>query len=843
MMRIQRLLFLCMVFVYSSIAVSQNFTSSNLPIVVIETNGQTIPDEPKINVDMGIIYNGPGEINHLTDPFNEYDGIVGIERRGNTSQYFFPKKQYAVETRDSLGNNFNTSLLGLPEENDWILHAPYSDKTLMRNVLAYKLAGDLGNYASRTVYCEVVINGEYLGVYVLMEKIKQDENRVNITDLDEDDLSGDSLTGGYMVKIDKNSGVNSEGWNSNYPPYPGAWQDIFYQYHYPKASVIQNAQKQYIQDFIEDFESVMYSSSFNDPETGYPAIIDINSFANFILINELAKNVDAYRLSTFFYKDRNSVNSRLFAGPVWDINLGFGNADYYNGFNPNGWMINSHASFGDDFTLPFWWEKLMEDPAFYQHLLLNYNIYKQHAFHADTILAFIDSTANYLEEARERNFEKWPILGEDIWPNYFVGDTYEEELDYFKDWILDRLDWMDWAFKLQPIITEINYFSSINMAAGDWIEIYNPTDESINLSDWQLKSENDLMYTFPSSSIIQAQSYLVICENLAQFQSVFPEIVNCIGDMELGLNNNSMAISLNNSDDVSIDMLTYVNTEPWPLYANGTGNTIELHYYLTDNALGSNWHTSFITGGSPGEDPPLPETPTLFINELMADNESIIADEFGEYDDWIEIYNGSEIPIDVGGMYICDKQQNLKFKIPQSDPELTTIPWGGFLLLWADNEPEQGVLHLGFKLSSEADKIKLYMPNMFTIIDTVSFSEQEVDISFGRLPDGGEEWTLFEFPTPNVSNSTSVGTDKSTNPDIHIFPNPAKRTFKIDLPFERHTSVQLEMFDLYGRIVLIQQIDNDMNSIDVSGLQTGIYVLIIYLDGKKYIKKLTIFND
>ena len=107
------------------------------------------------------------------------------------------------------------------------------------------------------------------------------------------------------------------------------------------------------------------------------------------------------------------------------------------------------------------------------------------------------------------------------------------------------------------------------MAAGDWIEIYNPTDESINLSDWQLKSENDLMYTFPSSSIIQAQSYLVICENLAQFQSVFPEIVNCIGDMELGLNNNSMAISLNNSDDVSIDMLTYVNTEPWPLYANG----------------------------------------------------------------------------------------------------------------------------------------------------------------------------------------------------------------------------------------------------------------------------------
>jgi hypothetical protein len=201
-MRLLQLLFFLAFILYGPIALSQTFTSSNLPIVIIETNGQTIPDEPKINVDMGIIYNGPGQMNYITDPYNEYDGIVGIERRGNSSQYYFPKKQYAFETRDSLSMNLNVSLLGMPEENDWILHAPYSDKTLMRNVLAYKMASDLGDYASRTAYCEVVINGDYKGVYVLMEKIKRDVNRVNITELDENDIAGDSLTGGYMVKIE-----------------------------------------------------------------------------------------------------------------------------------------------------------------------------------------------------------------------------------------------------------------------------------------------------------------------------------------------------------------------------------------------------------------------------------------------------------------------------------------------------------------------------------------------------------------------------------------------------------------------------------------------------------------
>ena len=247
-----------------SISFAQNFTQSNLPIVIIETYGQNIPDEPKITVDMGIIFNGPGEINYLTDPFNDYDGIVGIEKRGSSSQWFFPKDQYAFETRDAEGNNLNVSLLGLPAENDWILHAPYSDKSLMRNVLTYKWANEMGAYAPRTVFCEVILNGDYQGVYVLMEKIKRDENRVDIAEMDENDLAGDSLTGGYIIKIDKNEGAGNAGWESEFPPYPGAWQEVYYQYHYPKPENIKYQQKQYIQQFVNNFETVMNSSNFND---------------------------------------------------------------------------------------------------------------------------------------------------------------------------------------------------------------------------------------------------------------------------------------------------------------------------------------------------------------------------------------------------------------------------------------------------------------------------------------------------------------------------------------------------------------------------------------------------
>lgn len=177
-------------------------TSSKLPIIIIDTNGQTIPDEPKITASMKIIDKGNGERNYVNDPANVYNGKIGIEIRGHSSQ-MFPKKQYGIELRDDAGNDISVSILGMPSESDFVLNASYTDKSLLRNVIAYKLGNDLGRYASRTKFCEVIINNQYMGIYILQEKVKRDKNRVNIKKIATADTTGDAVTGGYILKIDR----------------------------------------------------------------------------------------------------------------------------------------------------------------------------------------------------------------------------------------------------------------------------------------------------------------------------------------------------------------------------------------------------------------------------------------------------------------------------------------------------------------------------------------------------------------------------------------------------------------------------------------------------------------
>jgi hypothetical protein len=426
---------------------AQPFTSSNLPIVVINTNGQPIVDEPKINADMGIIYNGEGVRNYLTDPFNDFNGRIGIEIRGSSSQ-MYPKKQYSVETRDFAGEDSAVSLLGLPKEADWILYAPYSDKTLLRDVLAYRLFNDMGRYATRSRYCEVVINGNYMGVYVLLERIKRDKNRVDISKLEPSAISGDSLTGGYIIKIDKPDGIANESWSSAYPPYPGASQKIRYIYHYPKPANINSAQRNYIRGYITAFENSMNSPYYNDSINGYRKMIDVDSFVDYFLHNELTKNVDAYRISSYMHKDKDSKGGKLVMGPVWDYNIALGNGDYYRVWSATGWHIDyltSNSSFlsNDQFQVPFWWKKLYEDPYFRNKVRARWEELKQTVFTKDKLFSYIDSLTTFFDEARIRNFQRWPILGIYVWPNYYIGQTYQDEINFLKKFIQDRLIWLD----------------------------------------------------------------------------------------------------------------------------------------------------------------------------------------------------------------------------------------------------------------------------------------------------------------------------------------------------------------------------------------------------------------
>ncbi len=404
------------------------FTSSNLPIVVIDTYGQNIKDEYRIPARMKIIYNGEGIRNNLTDPPNNYDNRIAIELRGSAS-LTYPKKGYRLETQDSLGNNLNVSLIEMPAENDWILYGPYDDQSLIRNVLAYHLSNKIGRYASRTRFCELMLNNDYRGLYVLMEKIKRDNYRVDISRMDSLDTTGNAVTGGYIIKFDKEKGENVDGWWSAH--------NLFYQYHYPKADEIIPEHKAYIRDFMNQFESAMTRSAIADSINGYPKYIDVESFVDHFILNEFCKNIDAYRISNYMFKDRDSKGGKLNEGPIWDFNLSFGKTWFQeDAYRVDEWEIDHNRYKPHDWPkVPFWWEKLGHDPAFARDVRTRWRELRIGILQIDSVYHTIDRLVDTLAEAKARNFERWPETAN--------NHSYETEIQLMKQWISDRVNWIE----------------------------------------------------------------------------------------------------------------------------------------------------------------------------------------------------------------------------------------------------------------------------------------------------------------------------------------------------------------------------------------------------------------
>ena len=441
-------LFFPLLFLFPLFSSAQaGLTSSNLPIVIINTNGQYIPDEPKVTAQMQVIYNGPGVRNNLSDPPQHFNGLIGIEMRGSSSSDLSEKKPYAVEIRDTEGNDLDFPLLGMPEESDWAFIAPYSDKTLLRDALIYELARRIMPWAPRTRFVELILNGKYEGVYTVTERIKRGSDRVDISNLEPDETAGNDLTGGYIVKIDKIEGTPSPNWISPYPVAANAWQRTTWQLHYPKAEDAQPEQVNYIQSWITQFESATFGPDFADPEKGFRKYVDVPSFIDFTLLNELAKNVDGYRISTYLHKDRDDKDPLLHAGPVWDFNIAFGNANYCNAEQPYGWQIidMNFVCGGDGWLNHFFWTRMWQDPKYKKQLRDRWFELRKDALSDEAIYGVLDSLSQVLQESQYRNFQRWPILNVWIWPNHYCCGSYNGHLNYLRDWIRQRLAWMDRA--------------------------------------------------------------------------------------------------------------------------------------------------------------------------------------------------------------------------------------------------------------------------------------------------------------------------------------------------------------------------------------------------------------
>lgn len=418
-------------------------SESYLPIVIIDTQGEEIPDEPKITGTMKIIHNNDGELNYVTDIANEYDGPIGIELRGAYSQSL-PQKPYGIETRNEVGENSNVSILGMPSENDWVLLANYNDKAFVRNTLAFKLFSEMGNYAPRMHFCEVIINGSYRGIYLFGEKIKRDNGRVDIAKLDIDENTGDDLTGGYIFKTDYWNWDDS--WESDYHPIDHPEYDIRFVQYYPKPANITSTQEQYLEAYVDSFETALYSDEFSDPLLGYRNFMDVNSFIDYFLVNELSRNNDGFKKSRYYHKDKNSNGGKIKAGPVWDFDWAWKNINscLFANTDGSGWAHHINDC-NPDVNSPGWYLRLLEDVEFENDLKCRYEYHRQNSMDSTYILNYIDSIAFYLDDAQQRHYSKWPTLGAatgapEVDP---PAESFDEEIERLKDWITLRINWLD----------------------------------------------------------------------------------------------------------------------------------------------------------------------------------------------------------------------------------------------------------------------------------------------------------------------------------------------------------------------------------------------------------------
>ena len=420
---------------------AQEFESSPLPILAIDLAAAEIPDEPKARAEMRLVYNGPGVRNRMEGPTEAYVGGVAIERRGSSSQ-LGAKVSYGIELRASDGQDTSAALLGMPAEEDWVLHGPYYDMSLLRNAFTYAVARGLSTYAPRARYVELVLGGEYAGLYLLTESVKRDGHRVDVAKLTAADTSGEALTGGYLLKIDKRT---AELPGSD-PSFTLPHQRRFASYgttvthHYPKPERILPQQRSYIRTWMVTFEAALASEDYDDPTDGYAKWIDVESFLDFLYVNELTRNIDAYVFSTYLYKERDREGGRLHMGPVWDFNFALGYANWNYGQEVEGWVFSNVLTEANRVEVPFWWERLWSARSFRTAAAARWTRLRASgaALSDERLGTLLDSLASEAGgEVAERNFTRWNTLG---------TQTHADQVEAVRTYLTARVAWMDTQF-------------------------------------------------------------------------------------------------------------------------------------------------------------------------------------------------------------------------------------------------------------------------------------------------------------------------------------------------------------------------------------------------------------
>ena len=453
---------------YPPVVQNISVDSTNLPIVYIEVNGDTILKDEKITARMKIIWNENGQWNFadtIAHPNQniDYNGYISINYRGNTTYTTSPKKSYTIRTLtqplEAGGKKQKVSLLGMGKDNNWALLANHSDRSMMRNLLSYGLARPFVEFSPKGKYCEVFVDGIYYGVYTLIEKVTKGKFRLNLTEPEEE---GDALTGDYLLEIDR---PGSGGFVSKYYPVDSEGNEIttaqknVYQFDEPDLDEITYTQTMYIRNKIWQMEQTLVEGGAENQFADENSLIDIQSFIDYTLSNEFAHNNDAYRLSTKIYKRRDSVDPK-FKLSIWDMDLTFGCTS--NKTNEGVYDNHTYTWIG----IPRWVDALTSAPSFNQFMRNRWQEYRQEIYTEEHVYAMMDSLSSQLTMggAIDRNARAWKIFDKHLWPNYFDAKNYDEEVNYMKQWIHGRFAFLDYKLLGIALDGDVNIDGKVNVS-------------------------------------------------------------------------------------------------------------------------------------------------------------------------------------------------------------------------------------------------------------------------------------------------------------------------------------------------------------------------------------------
>ena len=406
---------------------TQLYQLTNLPTVVINTKdaANIASKENEVSSTVYVISENGTKFHYAEE--------TGVRGRGNAS-WDFDKKPYRLKFDKKV------NLLDAPAKaKKWTLISNHSDKSLMRNILAFEISRRVG--AKYTPYChpvDVIVNGEYKGCYQLCDQIEINENRVNITEMEPEDVSGEPLTGGYLFEIDAYS--YNEPSNITFSSGRGIPVTI----KSPDDDDIVPQQKQYIESYFKNLESRLFANNFTDEENGYRQMFDTESFIKHFIVGEVSGNTDTY-WSTYMYKERG--DDKIYTGPVWDFDIAFENDSRTH-------PINSHNDFiyatsvssaaGGDNMKKFVSRIIKEDPVANAQLKQMWNELRENgSLSEEALTAFIDETEALLDESQKLNFKRWNILNKKFHMNFQALGTYEAEVGTVRDYINERLGRLD----------------------------------------------------------------------------------------------------------------------------------------------------------------------------------------------------------------------------------------------------------------------------------------------------------------------------------------------------------------------------------------------------------------